>query len=291
MAGFSRWIRDGIGRTLPGMDDPSPVLRAEITSAANERLRAWAKLLASRHRRQQGRFLVEGREVLVRAGEAGMTVETLLASAALPADEVEAMAARLGAGEVVRLRPGLLGKVSVRQHPADLVGVACTPGRGWERSLPGDGLLVVADHLEKPGNLGALARTARAAGAAGLVLSDPLVDPENPAVLHASRGHICALPVWEGPAEEVRARLRAEGYRLVAADPEGASAYTEVSWPSPLAVVLGEEHRGLGAAWRGPGVERVRIPMAGGVDSLNVSVSGALLLYEYARAHDFPLRR
>jgi len=273
------------------MNDPSSVFSGEITSAANERLRGWARLLEGRHRRRQGRFLVEGAEVLARAVEAGVELETLMVSADTPPAEVAARAVSLGAGEVVRLRPGLLGKVSVRQHPPELVGVARTPAREGERALPREGLLLVADHLEKPGNLGALARTARAVGAAGLVLSDPLVDPENPAVLHASRGHICALPVWEGPAEEIRDRLRGDGYRVVAADPEGAASYTEASWQPPLAVVLGEEHRGLGAAWRGAGIERVRIPMAGGVDSLNVSVSGALLLYEYARHCGFPACR
>ena len=146
--------------------------------------------------------------------------------------------------------------------------------------------LVIIDGIEKPGNLGAILRTADAAGVDGLILTSDEgtgTDIYNPNVIRASLGAIFTVPVLSKPALETIAWLKAEGIMIVATSPEAAQVFTAASLIGPIAIVLGSEAYGLGATWLDAADQKVRIPMFGKVDSLNVSVSTALLLYEALR--------
>ncbi len=147
--------------------------------------------------------------------------------------------------------------------------------------------MLVAVGTEKPGNLGAMVRTAAAAGFDAVLAADVpglTVDPFNPNAVRASTGAVFSLPTVSAPEARVLAYLQRQGVRLLAAAPRAEVNYTDADWTGPLAVVIGPEDRGLSDAWLDAADQRLAIPVAGGVvDSLNASAAAAVLLYEAAR--------
>jgi len=256
-----------------------------IRSPANPRVKDWVRLHSGKRRREQGCFLIDGAYETREGMIADVRIEELLVSESLKEDRrAEWFVHAAKAGVAVRMiSESVLRKVSVRQAPDGVIAVAFRPDRTF--ALPDEfaGPLVVASRLEKPGNLGALIRTAYAAGAAGIVLCDPAVDFEHPQVVRASRGLVFRLPGWTATAEETVGLLHAQKVPCFAADQNAVASLWQVDWPERFALILGEEHDGLPEVWRSTGVKAVSIPMAEGIDSLNVSVSGALLLYEWRR--------
>jgi TrmH family RNA methyltransferase len=143
--------------------------------------------------------------------------------------------------------------------------------------------VAVVEGVEKPGNLGALLRSADGAGVDAVIVSDPVSDVWNPNAVRASLGTIFSLPLAVCDAAEAASFLRERGVGIVAARVDAAVDYDEVDLSGALAIVVGAEATGLTDAWSGPDVTAVRIPMLGLADSLNVSVSAAVLLYEARR--------
>ncbi|HEX8025131.1 MAG TPA: TrmH family RNA methyltransferase, partial [Candidatus Limnocylindrales bacterium] len=146
-------------------------------------------------------------------------------------------------------------------------------------------LIVVTEDVQKPGNLGAILRSADGAGADGVIAIGG-TDLFNPNVVRASVGTVFAVPLATATATDARAWLRDQEIRIVAARVDGARLHSEADLTGPLAIVLGSEAEGLTAAWRGVDVEPVRLPMLGVADSLNVSAAAAILLYEARRQRD-----
>jgi TrmH family RNA methyltransferase len=164
------------------------------------------------------------------------------------------------------------------------VAIVATPTAGLaDVILPQDPLVVVAEGIEKPGNLGAVIRTADGAGASAVIAADPRTDLFNPNAIRASLGTIFAMPVVAASSAETLAWLIGHGIRPVAARVDAPAAYTDVDLRGPLAIVLGSEAGGLSAVWTDPTVVPVAIPMHGIADSLNVSIAAAVLLYEARR--------
>ena len=151
--------------------------------------------------------------------------------------------------------------------------------------------MAVVEAVEKPGNLGAIARSADGAGADALIAADPRTDPFNPNAIRASLGTIFSLRVAAASRAETLAWLHELGARIVVARVDGDETYTDVDLNGPLAIVLGSEAAGLSDVWAGPGVVAVRLPMLGAADSLNVSVAAGILLYEARRQRDAAARR
>jgi RNA methyltransferase, TrmH family len=149
--------------------------------------------------------------------------------------------------------------------------------------LPADPLLVVAEAIEKPGNLGTILRSADAAGVAALVVCDRCTDVNNPNVVRASIGTLFTVPVAEAGSAETLAWLRANGAQILAATPHAEREYTDVDLRGPTAIVVGTEQYGLSDAWMREADLRVRIPMLGQADSLNVAAATTILLYEAVR--------
>ena len=145
-------------------------------------------------------------------------------------------------------------------------------------------LYIVVEGLEKPGNLGAILRSADAAGVDGLILCNPQTDVYNPNVIRASRGTFFSVPIAQATVEETLRWLRERAVQIVAADPESALRYTKVDMRPPTAIVLGAEHAGLSAAWRRQLC--VTIPMRGQADSLNVAQSASILMFEALRQRE-----
>jgi len=238
-----------------------------ITSVDNPRVKDVVRLRSGRERRRSGLFLAEGRREVERAAAAGLNVlETYFAPTLIDWD---------GGGEEVSER--VLAKMAYRAEPEGVLAVVEAP----QRELPPNGTLYVAAvAIEKPGNLGALARTAAAAGADALVVAEAQADPWNPNAIRASTGAVFTLPVVEATLAQVRA-LPAT---LVAAVTHGATTYTEADLTRPLTLAVGAEDTGLPPAWLDAADESVTIPLAAGsTDSLNAATAAAIVLFEARR--------
>lgn len=178
-----------------------------------------------------------------------------------------------------------LESIGASVTPQPVVAVAQWPAWTLADLLAApEGPIVVAVDLSDPGNAGTLVRSAEAAGARGVVLTKGSVDPRSPKVVRAGAGSVGRLPVVDGlDAVAVLAELRAGGLRTVAADASGASSLWDAALPADVVVVVGSESHGLPAAVAAEVAEAIRIPMASSVESLNVGVSAAIVLFEAAR--------
>lgn len=257
-----------------------------ITSLTNPRVKAAVRLRERREREATGLTIVDGARELRRSLDGGVVVEAaFVAPDLLRSPDARVVAERLeGRPTTFEVAPAVLAKVAFGDRSDGVVAIVRTPSaRLAELSLPADALVVVLEAVEKPGNLGAVLRSADGAGAAAVIVADPLTDPFNPNAIRASLGTIFAVPVVTTTSAEARAWLLDRGLRIVAAIVDEARVYTDADLAGPLAVVLGSEADGLGPAWRTPPVEPVAIPMAGIADSLNVSVAAAILLFEAKR--------
>jgi TrmH family RNA methyltransferase len=267
-----------------------------ITSAANPRVKGVLRLRKRRERDRTGRFLVEGRRELSRALGAGVRVDEVLACRDLIGTDATVLDRAAAAGaEVVEVAESVFGRLSLREGPDGVLGVARTFATGLDDLDPGAGrpvppappvpLVLVVAEVEKPGNLGAMLRTASAAGATAVVVADPVTDVFNPQVVRASQGALFGVPVGVGDTPAAVAWLRRHGLRIYAAGTGATEPYWRLPLSRPSALVVGSEHRGLPEAWFAAADERVVIPMpgSGGVDSLNAAAAAAVLLFDAAR--------
>lgn len=259
-----------------------------ITSRQNPLVREVAALKTRRGRRESGQILIEGRTEIAEAIRAGIVIERLIHDQEGFRDE-DLDTFRGGANAIVAVSTGVFEKLSFRENPDGLIAVAVAPGGGIG-TLPVSptASFVILDRIEKPGNLGAIARTARAAGAAGMI-SCGGCERFNPNAIRSSRGHLFAIPSAEATVRETLDWARERGVHLVVADPGAEADLWSLPMAGPLGFVLGEEHGGVDPAWTVEGAVPVRIPMEVAMDSLNVSVSAALLLYEALRRRGLAL--
>ena len=237
-----------------------------ITSVDNPRVKDVVRLRRGRERRRAGLFVAEGRREVERAAAAGLTiVATYFAPTLIEWPDGEEVSERV------------LEKMAYRAEPEGVLAVVQAP----RRELPRDGtLFLAAVGIEKPGNLGALARTAAAAGVDALLVAEAQADPWNPNAIRASTGAVFALAIVEATLDEVRA-LPAE---LLATAPDAPTAYTDADLTSPLTVAVGSEDDGLPRAWLEAADRRIAIPLAPtAVDSLNAATAAAIVLFEARR--------
>jgi TrmH family RNA methyltransferase len=263
-----------------------------IASPANPRVRAAAALRNRRERERTGLILIDGARELLRALDGEVAIDTIFVCHERCRSAACAELLRgLGTGDprLVPVTEPALSKIAFGDRTDGVVGVARRPDLdlGGLR-LPDDPLVVVVEGVEKPGNLGAILRTADGAGVDGLVAADPRTDLFNPNAIRASLGTIFAVPLAAAPTVDVLAWLRERQIRILVARVDGPELYSAADLSGPLAIVLGSEAEGLGDAWSGPDVEAVRLPMLGAADSLNVSAAAAVLLYEARRQRGDP---
>ena len=243
----------------------------DISSVQNPRVKRLVKLREDKKARaEDGLTLVEGFDEMRLALAAGHTPQTILFAPELTSRSME-----FPAGEHLSVSRAVFEKISYRQIPDGSMGVFPIPRR---RSL-----VIVAEAVEKPGNLGAILRSADAAGVDALLVCDARVDVWNPNVIRASRGTIFSVPLVECDNASALEWLRRNAIRVVAATPAAETLYTEVDLRAPSAIAVGAEAEGLSDFWMASAGERVKIPMMGKVNSLNVSVSAALIVYEALR--------
>ena len=273
-----------------------PAQPDRITSLHNPRIKEVLRLQdKSAERRRQGLTLVEGYRELANARQAGWQVATLLLCAELAGDEI---AQELTAPAPTRLGPrpyellpvstAVFAKLAVRERSDGVLAILRTPRRTLaDLALPPNPLVLVLEAVEKPGNLGAILRTADAAPAHAVLVGDPRTDLYNPNVIRASLGGIFTVPTVAAPMPEVLAFLREKGIRTFAAAlADNAKAYTATGFSGPTALVLGTEADGLTPTTREACDETIIIPMRGQLDSLNVSVAAAVLTFEAVRQRE-----
>jgi RNA methyltransferase, TrmH family len=260
----------------------------EITSPANARIRQLVALRRRRQREQSAVTLVEGLAEIELALAAGVRPRSLYYSPELSgtrtaAADVIAAAAERGA-EVVRVTRQVFEKVSYREGPDGLLAVVPAVPDGLGRlSLSTSPLVLVCAGLEKPGNLGAILRTADAAGVEAVIAADPVTDWGNPNVVRASKGTVFSVPVASASSAEVVDWLAGQRLKIVAAMPDAPGLVTDADLTGPVAIAVGAEQAGLSGQWLERADTRVRIPMFGRADSLNVSTSAAIITYEAVR--------
>lgn len=234
-------------------------------------------------RREAGRFVAEGPTLLAEALDAGAAIEAVLAGPDALA-LVEVTRAREQGVTVLPLAPGVVERVAGTVTPQPVLSVVATLDVPLGR-LVGSDFLVVCVDVRDPGNAGTVLRTAEAAGAAGVVCCGGTVDVFNPKTVRASAGAIFKVPVAVGgEALDVLTTIGAWGVRRLAADAHGGESYYDVDLTAPTALVLANEAHGLaGRALDGVLDGRVRIPMHGRAESINVAMAAAVLCFETAR--------
>lgn len=261
-----------------------------IASAANPRIRAAARLRDRRARDETGLTIVDGGREVRRALEAGAAVEdAFVCEDLVRTDDARAAVRALETtgAHIWTTSEAAFAKVAFGDRVEGVVATVRIPSTDLARlQLPGNPLVVVLEAVEKPGNLGAVLRSADGAGADALILADPRTDPFNPNAIRASAGTVFTVPIAAGSAAEIRDWLRGHGLRIVAARVDAETDPWDADLRGPLAIALGSEADGLSAGWSTDDATPVRLPMHGIADSLNVSVAAAVLLYEARRQRD-----
>jgi 23S rRNA (uridine2479-2'-O)-methyltransferase len=249
----------------------------------NARFQQWEALLTNRSKRHRAReFLVQGVRPISRAVEEGWTVRALLRTEGPASEWTEGLWGGTDA-ERVTLSPALHARLSGKEDGAELVAVVEMPEDGVERlsdAARPHGPIVVLDRPTSPGNIGTLARSADAFGAAALVVTGHAADPYDPRAVRASTGSLFALTVLRvpGPGPVVE-YAHAHGHRVIGTDEEGTPV-SSVDLGGRLLVVVGNETTGLSSGWRAACEDVVSIPMVGTASSLNAAVAGSIVLHE-----------
>lgn len=258
-----------------------------ITSPHNPRVKAALKLRDRKHREQSGRMLVEGEDELTLALASGAHPQTLFFCPALMrGPNIGARLQTLEAQrvELIEVPESVFAKLAYRENPDGWLAVLPIPQHAladWRLSQTP--LILVAEAVEKPGNLGAMLRSADAAGVEGVLVCDRRTDVYNPNVVRASKGTVFNVPVIECESGVALDWLQSHGIAIVAATPQATTFYTEADLRGPLAIVVGTEKEGLSPLWLNRATAQVRIPMRGRVNSLNVATAATLLMYEAVR--------
>ncbi len=259
-----------------------------ITSTANRRIVTLRKLEDRKERRQQGRFRVEGLQALHMALDAGARpLEVFYCEELFDGMEAASLLKRFRqtGASLVPVSKHVMESLSDREAPQGLVVTFARLERSLESVvLPERCLVLVLDRLQDPGNLGTLLRTADAVGAALVVLLEPGVDPYEPRAVRSSMGSLFNLPlVLSSDVTGVLAQLQARGLRLLGAHAHEGELWGKAVWGGSVALVLGNEARGLSPDVAA-GIQRwVHLPMVGKADSLNVSIAGGVLMYAWLR--------
>lgn len=265
----------------------------KISSFQNPSVKHAVKLRERRDREKEQLTLLEGYRELTRGQEYGMKIVECFFSPEqfLGENEYPLLESLAQNGvKVMQVTPQILTKLAYRDRPEGLIAIAKMK-RHTLKDMPivKNGLYLVAEAIEKPGNLGSMLRSADAAGVDGLIICDKCTDIYNPNVIRASTGALFSVPLAEATSEEAMAWLRKNNIKTLAATPHTDKKYTDVDLTQAVAIVVGREQTGLTDFWMNDSDLKVVIPMLGKIDSLNVATATTILLYEAARQRNFPI--
>ena len=258
----------------------------KITSVQNPRVKQAARLRDRQGRNDQRRIIIDGLREVSRAIDAGVDLIEVFHCPELFRSEHHDLlpaAERIGA-ELLEVSQPVMEKLAYGDRAEGLLAVARPPERKLaDLSLPASPLVVVIEGVEKPGNLGAIVRTADAAGVGAVIVADGETDLYNPHAIRASLGAIFTVPVCAATSAETLAWLMERGLTIWTARVDGEMDYWNAALSGPAAIVLGSEARGLSGNWKGENARPIKLPLLGRVDSLNLSATAAVLFYEALR--------
>lgn len=263
-----------------------------ITSAQNPKIKELLALQEkSRARREKGLFVVEGRRELGHCLDAGYKARTIFVCMDILGEdglaEILGNGSRANGGkapDIIEITPALYEKVAYRGGTEGVIAEIYTKDTRLEDlALGKEPLIMVLESVEKPGNLGAVLRSADAAGADAVIICDPLTDLYNPNLIRASIGAVFTRQVVAASSEDTVKWLKDKGIKILTAQLQDSEWYYDTDMRGGVAIVMGTEATGLTDFWRKAADAHIRIPMLGSLDSLNVSVSAAILLYEAVR--------
>lgn len=254
-----------------------------ITSVHNPRIRQLLLLQQkSAERRKAGLFVVEGRRELQHCINAGFEIDTVFyCELGVGSEELGVTS---GHAQYVKVSPSLYERIAYRGSTEGVIALVRSRSLTLADLQVGEApLIMVLESVEKPGNLGAVLRSADAAGVDAVIVCDPLTDVYNPNLIRSSIGAVFTVPCVACSSAECIAWLKDKGISILTAQLQDSSLYYDTAMTGATAIVMGTEATGLTDAWRQAADAHIRIPMLGRLDSLNVSVSAAILLYEAVR--------
>lgn len=258
-----------------------------ITSLHNPRVKAVIALRDARERRRRNQIIIDGIREIRRANEAGIPFQGVFFCPTLLGPQCSQLLKQIVGPqtELFEVTSRVFEQMSFGERRDGIIAVASAPQRALAELEAPDGspLIAILEGIEKPGNVGAIVRSADGAGLTGVIAADLRTDLYNPNAIRASVGTLFSMPVvaTEGPI--ARRWVTTHNLQVVAAKVGGNVLYDHVDFTQPTAIVLGNEASGLTTLWDQPEVIGVRIPMLGMADSLNVSVAAAILFYEAQR--------
>lgn len=258
-----------------------------ISSVQNARVKEAIHLRERRERDKTGLFLIEGYRELLRAVDANRPIKQLFICPQLflgSNEEVLIERIKTRGAQVFVCSEAVFQKLSYRDRPDGLIAIAPQQHLSLqELALKKNPFLIVAEAIEKPGNLGTILRSSDAVGLDALIVCDRCTDIYNPNVVRASVGTLFTIPVIEAEGKTTLQWLKEHNIAILAATPSAEKEYTEVDMTKPLAIAVGTEQLGLSELWMKNADLQVRIPMRGVADSLNVAMATTLLMYEALR--------
>ena len=268
-------------------DSPSGAGEA-ITSAQNPKIKRLLQLQQkSSERRKAGLFVVEGIREVERCVEKGYEINTIFYLNKPMAENVSGIIEKNKGIKLFEVSPTIYEKIAYRGSTEGVIAEVRTKDKTLQDlKLSDNPLVVVLESVEKPGNLGAILRSADAAGADALIVCDPLTDLYNPNLIRNSTGAIFSVPCVACTSEECIKYLKENNIQILTAQLQDSELYYDTDMKRGTAIVMGTEATGLTDIWRKAADAHIRIPMLGITDSLNVSVSAAILLYEAVRQRE-----
>ena len=259
----------------------------KLTSLQNERVKRAVRIRTGRSRKDPPLLFVEGFRQVRRAMENGVNPTELYHCPALYQGENEpALVAKAGAAgaELYECTEAVLRKLAERDRPDGIIALVPEVRRELASlDLPANPLILVCERIERPGNLGAILRSTDGAGVHAVLVCDRCAAVNDPRVVRASVGTLFAIPVVETGSAQALAWLMERRISILAATPDARTDYTKADMTGPIAIVVGTEQHGLSSKWLEKAAVRVRIPMRGQADSLNVAAAATILAFEAAR--------
>jgi TrmH family RNA methyltransferase len=257
-----------------------------ITSRANPKVKAALSLRDRRDRDRSGLFLIEGYREIYHALKSGVEIEQLFfcEDLFLGSNEGDLLQEARKEAELIPTSKYVFQKLSYRDRPDGLLAVARKMNRSLDQvDIKKNPLIIIAEAIEKPGNLGTILRSADAAGVDLVIVANGCTDIYNPNVVRASVGTLFTIPVVEAENEEALLFCKQRGVFLLAATPEAEMIYTKAPMKEGVAIIVGTEQLGLSSFWKKACDLHVSIPMHGVADSLNVATATTLILFEVVR--------
>lgn len=267
----------------------------EISSLQNDLVKEIVQLQEkSRARRQKGLFIIEGRREISLAVQGGYTIDRILYNEEILGKELEIaslFSKTAVTPEYIKLSLKVYHKIARRKSTEGIVAIAkCKELSLNNLSINNNALLLVAEASEKPGNIGALLRTADAAHLDAVIIANPKTDLYNPNIIRSSVGCLFTNQIAVGNTKEILQLLKEKEINIFTAALDDRSVpYHTIDYTEPSAVVVGTEATGLSEQWLENATKNIIIPMQGKIDSLNVSVSAAIVIFEAKRQRGFKL--